>query len=315
MTVAPVLAYRQFHNQPPGSPLDRWLTEMWTAVSTETAGRLSVRVCPQNDGIAGGDPQALRMLLDGDVELYTLMGGLLGSVAPVAEIQNVPFAFRDQRHVFEAMDGALGDHLRDELAAKGVYMVPRACFENGFRHVTTRTRPIASADDFVDLKIRTPAGRLFVDFFESLGARPTTINLNRLYDALRAGDAVEAQENPLVMIEVNRLYEVQTYLSLTGHTWSGFNLLANLGAWRALPEDVREVVERVASRCAKLQRRETDAENARLVTTLVERGLILNAADMSGARRRLADFYARWKREFGAKAWALLEAQTGPLGG
>lgn len=293
-------SYRQFHNQPSGSPLDRWLSAMWATVSTETAGLLSVRVCPRNDGIAGGDPQALQMLLDGKIEFYTLMGGLLGSVAPVVEIQNVPFAFRDHAHVFEAMDGALGDHLRDELAAKGISMVPRACFENGFRHITTRTRPIASDDDLVD-------------FFESLGARPVTTNLNRLYDALRTGDAVEAQENPLVMIEVNRLYEVQTYVSLTGHMWSGFNLLANLGAWRALPEDVREVVERVASRFARLQRSETDAENARLVTKLVERGLILNAADMRGARRRLDDFYVRWKREFGAKAWSLLEAQTGPL--
>jgi tripartite ATP-independent transporter DctP family solute receptor len=312
--VTGLISYRQFHNQPAASPLDRWLGEMWNAVSTETGGRLSVRVCPQNDGIAGGDPEALRMLLGGEIELYTLMGGLLGSVAPVAEIQNVPFAFRDQAHVFSAMDGALGDHLREELAAHGIYMVPRACFENGFRHITTRTRPIASTDDLVDLRIRTPAGRLFVDFFESLGARPSAINMNRVYDALRDGSVVEAQENPLVMVEVNRLYEVQTYLSLTGHMWSGFNLLANLGAWRALPDDVRGVVERVAPRYAERQRAETDAENARLVTKLVERGLIMNRADMSAARRRLGEFYARWKRELGAKAWALLEAETGRLG-
>ncbi len=309
-----LISYRQFHNQPAASPLDRWLGEMWNAVSTETGGRLSVCVCPQNDGIAGGDPEALRMLLGGEIEFYTLMGGLLGSVAPVAEIQNVPFAFRDQAHVFSAMDGALGDHLREELAAHGIYMVPRACFENGFRHITTRTRPIASTDDLVDLRIRTPAGRLFVDFFESLGARPSAINMNRVYDALRDGSVVEAQENPLVMVEVNRLYEVQTYLSLTGHMWSGFNLLANLGAWRALPDDVRGVVERVAQRYAERQRAETDAENARLVTKLVERGLIMNRADMSAARPRLGEFYARWKRELGAKAWALLEAETGPLG-
>jgi tripartite ATP-independent transporter DctP family solute receptor len=312
--VTGLISYRQFHNQPAASPLDRWLGEMWNAVSTETGGRLSVCVCPQNDGIAGGDPEALRMLLGGEIEFYTLMGGLLGSVAPVAEIQNVPFAFRDQAHVFSAMDGALGDHLREELAAHGIYMVPRACFENGFRHITTRTRPIASTDDLVDLRIRTPAGRLFVDFFESLGARPSAINMNRVYDALRDGSVVEAQENPLVMVEVNRLYEVQTYLSLTGHMWSGFNLLANLGAWRALPDDVRGVVERVAQRYAERQRAETDAENARLVTKLVERGLIMNRADMSAARPRLGEFYARWKRELGAKAWALLEAETGPLG-
>ena len=303
---------RQFHNQPPDSPLQRWLTALWDAVRTETDGRLDVSVCPQNDGIPGGDPEALRMLVAGEVEFYTLMGGLLGAVAPVAEITGVPFAFRSHAHVFEAMDGALGDFLRQELLAKGIYALPRACFENGFRHITTRARPIRTVDDLAGLRIRTPAGRLFVDFFETLGARPTTINLNRLYDALQTG-AVEAQENPLVMVEVNRLYEVQTRLSLTGHMWSGFNLLANLEAWQALPAGVRDVVERHAAAHAALQRRETDATNHALVEGPAARGMIVNEADAGSFRRRLGGFYARWKREFGATAWGLLEAHAGPL--
>ena len=305
---------RQFHNQPPDSPLHRWLTALWTAVRSETGGRLDVRVCPRNDGIPGGDPQALQMLLTGEVEFYTLMGGLLGAVVPVAEIQGVPFAFTSHAQVFEAMDGTLGDFLRRELAAKGIHALPRAGFENGFRQISTRMRPIRTADDLVDLRIRTPAGRLFVDFFATLGARPTPINLNRLHEALRTG-VVEAQENPLVMTEVNRLYEVQTYLSLTNHMWSGFNLLANLEKWRALPADVRQVVELNAAKYASLQRRETDAMNHALVAGLAGRGMIVNEADTASFRRRLGGFYARWKRELGTTAWSLLEAHAGPLAG
>ena len=310
---APPFAHRQFHNQPPGSPLDRWLTEMWAAVNAETGGRLDVKVCPQNDGLLGGDPEALQMLLAGEVEFYTLMGGLLGVVAPVAEITGLPFAFASHAQVFAAIDGDLGDYVRHDLLAKGIYAVPRACFENGFRHISTSTKPIHTADDLVGLRIRTPAGRLFVDFFESLGARPTPINLNRLYDALRSG-AVEAQENPLAMIEVNRLYEVQTYLSFTDHMWSGFNLLANAERWRALPADVQQVAERVAQRYAARQREETIVFNAALRARLADRGMIINAADRASIRARLGAFYVRWKREFGSKAWGLLEAQVGPLG-
>src|SRR5574341_230669 len=241
------------------------------------------------------------------------MGGLLGTVAPVAEITGMPFAFRSHAQVFEAMDGALGDFLRRELLARGIYALPRACFENGFRHVTTRTRPVRTADDLAGLRIRTPAGRVFVDFFETLGARPTAINLNQLHAALAAGE-VEAQENPLVMTEVNRLWEVQTCLSLTGHMWSGFNLLANLERWRALPAEVREVVERHAAGYAALQRRETDAMNAALVAGLARRGMRVNDVDRESVRRRLGGFYARWKRELGPTAWSVLEAHTGPLG-
>jgi tripartite ATP-independent transporter DctP family solute receptor len=306
-------ACRQFHNQPPGSPLDRWLAALWTAVRDETGGRLDVRVCPGNGGVAGGDPEALDMLRRGEVQFFAVMGGLLGAVAPVAQIQNVPFAFRGHAHVFEVMDGVLGDHLRRELAGQGIALLPRACFENGFRHITTSGRPVRGADDLVGLRIRTPAGRIFTDCFEALGARPRAINLDRLYAAL-ADRTVDGQENPLIMVEVNRLYEVQTHLSLTGHMWSGFNLLASLEAWRALPAGVRAVVERQAARHAQGQRQETDAQNAALVAGLAGRGLAVNAADTAGMRARLGPFYARWKRELGATAWGLLEDATGPLG-
>lgn len=115
---------------------------MWAAVNAETGGRLDVKVCPQNDGLLGGDPEALQMLLAGEVEFYTLMGGLLGVVAPVAEITGLPFAFASHAQVFAAIDGDLGDYVRHDLLAKGIYAVPRACFENGFRHISTSTKPI-----------------------------------------------------------------------------------------------------------------------------------------------------------------------------
>jgi TRAP-type C4-dicarboxylate transport system substrate-binding protein len=125
---------------------------------------------------------------------------------------------------------------------------------------------------------------------------------------------VEGQENPLVMVEANRLYEIQTRVSLTGHMWSGFNLLANLAAWRALPDGVRGIAERQAAHHAALQRYQTDVRNSELVTGLARRGVRVNEADTAGMRARLGAFYARWKREVGTRAWSLLEAETGPLG-
>jgi tripartite ATP-independent transporter DctP family solute receptor len=307
------LRYVQYHNQPASSPLHRWLSEMWAAVRDATDGRVEVETCAQNNGIAGGDPAALQLLLAGEIHFFTLMGGLIGAVVPVAEMQGLPFVFRSHAHVFEVMDGEFGEYLRREMAARGLWALPRATFENGFRQISTRTRPIRGADDLVGLAIRTPAGKLFIDFFESLGARPVAINLNQLYGALQAG-TVEAQENPLVVTEFNRLWEVQRYVSVTNHMWSGFNLLANLAAWTAIPEDVRALIERTAEQYAIRQRRDTDALNAALAERLGRRGMIFNDADTASFRPRLGVFYARWKKIFGARAWSLLEAQVGPLG-
>lgn len=305
--------YRQFHNQPVDSSLHRALAGLWDAVRTDTNGRLEVEVVPQNGGIPGGDPQALRMLVAGEVEFFTLMGGLLSEVVPVADIQGIPFAFSTQEQVFKAVDGKLGAHIAREAALKGITMVPGACFENGFRQISTLHRPIRAVDDLAGLKIRTPAGELFVEFFTALGAKPATVNLNRLYDALRGGQ-VEAQENPLNVIEANRLYEVQNRVSITNHMWSGFNHLANLEKWRALPGDLQAVAARHAVNSARLQRKDAARLNLVLAGELAKRGMVFNTTDTSGFRPKLGAFYARWRKKLGETAWALLEAETGRLG-
>jgi TRAP-type C4-dicarboxylate transport system substrate-binding protein len=96
--------------------------------------------------------------------------------------------------------------------------------------------------------------------------------------------------------------------------WSGFNLLANLKYWRALPDDIQDVIRRNAAKYVAMQRAYTDDLNRSLVQKLAERGMIFNEADGHSFRTRLGDFYGRWKREFGPTAWSLLEEQVGRLG-
>jgi TRAP-type transport system periplasmic protein len=310
---AGALEMRQFHNQPADTPLHRRLVELWDAVERETQGQLIVRVFAENGGVAGGDPQALLMLRSGELDFFTLMGGLLGEVVPAADVQSIPFAFRTSAAVYGALDGDLGEHLRRECAAKGIHMVPRSCFENGFRHITSARKPIRGLADLAGLKIRTPQSELFLDAFRTLGAEPVAINVNRLYDALKAG-TVEAQENPLIVASSFRLFEVQHFVSLTRHSWSGFNLLANLARWRGLPDDIRGVIERNAARVAVLQRADNDRLNGSLREELARRGMVFNEADVSGFREQLKPFYARWRERVGAKTWAILEAHVGALG-
>src|SRR5262249_10109853 len=123
---------RQFHNQTADSTLHKRLTEMWSAVEMETGGKIRVRTVPENNKLARGDPDALKMLVSGELEFYTLMGGILGEVVPIADIQGMPFAFKDSPQVYAALDGDLGDLLRAEAMTKGIYALPSGCFENGF---------------------------------------------------------------------------------------------------------------------------------------------------------------------------------------
>lgn len=310
---ASAFKFRQFHNQAATSPVHKRLVEMWAAVKAQTNGRVETEVFAENNKTPGSDPAVLKMLMSGEIEFFTLMGGILGQAVPVAEVQGVPFSFRSEPQAHAAADGALGAYVRTEMAAKGIYGLPVMAFDNGMRQISNNVRPIVKPDDLAGLKIRLPAGQIFTDTFKALGAEPVTINVNLIYDGLKTGK-VDAQENPLAVTEVFKLYEVQKYMSMTNHMWSGFNLMAHLPTWKKLPVDIRKIIERNAATYVRLQRKDQIAFNGGLRKTLAGRGMIFNAVDQAPFRARLAPVYAAWKQKLGPKCWSLLEDQVGKLG-
>jgi TRAP-type C4-dicarboxylate transport system substrate-binding protein len=134
-----------------------------------------------------------------------------------------------------------------------------------------------------------------------------------MYNALKAR-SFDGQSDPLGVVLSLRLYEVQAYLSLTAHWWSGFTLMANAPAWGALPREIREIVERNAEKCALLQREDIEQVNAAGAEELARRGMQVNTANTDSFRARLGEFYARWHQKAGPATWRLLESYAGEIG-
>lgn len=305
----PRFHYRLGLNQPEASPTARRLAEMGDAILAETDGEFRLDVHPESR--LGPDPQMFADLRAGNLEFY-LSGSLLGGVAPTSALPMTPFAFSDSASVFTALDGALGDMIRRELAQAGLYAFRRS-LQNGFHHITNAVRPIETAADFVGLKIRTPGGDIAADFFRTLGAEPGMVPFSGMYEALKAG-TFDGQSDPHGVVLSLRLYEVQRYLSLTAHWWSGFTLLAHMPAWEALPAELRAAVERNAEKFALLQRADTEEINAGGAEALARHEMLVNQTDTRGIQAELGEFYQRWKPRFDPSAWALLEQASSGIG-
>jgi TRAP-type transport system periplasmic protein len=317
ITVRPTRAadfsFKQFHNQAAGGTLQKNLLAMWDAIKAETNGRVEATVYPENNKIPGGDPDAFKMLLAGEIEFYTLMGGTIGLVVPVAEVQQMPFAFKTAAEAHKAIDGPLGKYIGEEMAAKGMHLMQIAGFDNGMRQLTPVNKPVTKPEDLAGMKVRVPPGQMIFDTFQAFGAQPITTPANQIYDTLKSGRA-DAQENPLAILEGFKLYEVVKYVSLTNHMWSGYNLMAHLPTWRRLPVDIQAVIERNAAKYVRAQREDQGKLNADLRRSLAARGLAFNEVDQAAFRAKLPRFYADWKGKLGNKCWTLLEAEVGRLG-
>lgn len=297
------------NNLPLSHPLNIRAAEAAKRVLTETDGRVEIQIFPNNQ--LGGDTDMLAQVRSGGVDMFTPGTMVIATVAPISAITAVGFAFADQRQVWNAVDGTLGDHIRAAFAKIGLHTFSKM-WNNGFRQITTSTRPINSAGDLPGLKIRVPVSPMGISLFKSLGASPTSLQFSEVYSALQT-KIVDAQENPLAIMQTAKLYEVQKYCSLTNHSWDGYHFVFNGRRWKSLPDDVKTIIERAFNEAGLQQRDDLEKLNESLESELAAKGVTFNktAPDSFRGQLQKANFYTEWKGKFGDEAWALLEASTG----
>jgi tripartite ATP-independent transporter DctP family solute receptor len=303
--------YKFANNLPATHPLNVRAQAAVDHITRQTNGAVEIQIFPNNQ--LGSDTDTLSQLRSGAVEFFTLSGLILSTLVPVASINGVGFAFKDYAQVWQAMDGPLGAYVRGEIGKRGLYAFEKQ-WDNGYRQITSSTKPIKTPDDLGGFKIRVPASPLWTSMFQAFGAAPTTINFNEVYSALQT-HVVDGQENPLAVIDTAKLYEVQKYLSQTNHMWDGFWFLANRRAWDALPADGRTIVEREMNAAGLLEREDVAKLNATLQGALQSKGLHFTGVDPQAFRAALrkAGFYTAWKQKYGAEAWNTLEGVVGTL--
>ena len=299
------------NNSPTAHPLNVRAVEAAERIKKETNGRVEIQIFPNNQ--LGSDTDMLSQLRSGAIDLFTLSGLILSTLVPVASINGVGFVWESYDKVWPAMDGELGAHIRAQIAKSGLYAMERQ-WDNGYRQMTSSTRPIKTPDDLKGFKIRVPPSPLWTSMFKAFDAAPMSINFSEVYSALQTKVA-EGQENPLSIIFFAKLYEVQKYLSETNHMWDGFWFLANAKAWNGLPADVGDVISRNLNKSALDQRADIFKQNETFKADLTAKGMEFIKVDPKPFRDKLqsAGFYKEWKGKYGEEAWSVLEKFTGPI--
>ena len=322
-TAAPLLAgvpgfaraadfsFKYGHNLPVTHPLHIRAQEAADRIAKESNGRVEIKIFPNNQ--LGGDTDMLAQVRSGGIDLFTPSALVVATLVPVAAINAVGFAFADYKQVWAAMDGGLGAHVREALSKVRLHAFEKM-WDNGFRQTTSSRGPINTAKDFDGLKIRVPVSPLSIAMFKAMGAAPTSLQFSEVYTSLQT-KVVDAQENPLPIIQVAKLYEVQKYCSLTNHIWDGFWMIMNGASWEKLPADLKTIVANAINDAGVKQREDIAKFNQTVEADLKAKGLQFNTTSPDSFRAKLRDagFYADWKKRFGDEAWAQLEKVSGKL--
>lgn len=263
-------------------------------VQKATEGRVVVQVYASSQ--LGNEKD----LIEG-LSLQTVDGGLIGggsfqSIEPKFGVEALPYAWPTHESAYNALDGELGAYLLSILGKKGI--VGLSWWENGFRHLTNNERPIVKPEDLKGLKIRVTPDKMRLDTFKALGASPMPINFGELYTALQQG-VVDGQENPFAIIYSNSFYEVQKYLSVTGHIWGSALLCVNSSAWNRISKEDQETVMKFADKWRDEQRRQTREQEDKFLAMLKEKGMEVNTVDKPTFQQAVQTVWADYESVFG----------------
>jgi TRAP-type transport system periplasmic protein len=296
---------------PDGHPMCLRGREAMAKIKEESGGKLDFTL--YTNSVLGQDTAMISQAIAGALEMYFLPIDLLAPKNEACGIFGVGFAFANYDHIWEAMDGELGAHLRGIAEQIGFHCMEK-CPDHGFRQITSKTKPINTPDDLKGMKIRLPVAPYLIALFKALGASPTPINFGEVYSALQTG-LVDGQENPLILIDTAKLYEVQKFCSITNHVWSGIHYSYSNPAWKRLPPDLQQLSGKHFDDAALAEREDWQKMTKEETQNLTGKGMTFNNPNTKPFQEVLkkAGFYAEMRKKSGDKAWALLEKYIGPL--
>ena len=250
-------------------------------IKDATNGEVEVQVFANSQ--LGDDTHMLSNLRSGAMQMMAIGDNILSTLVPNAAIDNIGFAFKDAAMAWKALDGSVGDLVRADIAKTGLHAMTRI-WDEGFREVTSSTKPIKAPEDLQGFKIRVPPSPISLSLFQALGAAPITINASELYTSLQTKVA-DGQENPLGNIETMKLDQVQKYCSLTNHMWVGYWLLMNGSFWSSMPAEHQKVVGETFDAQAIVQRAANQKLDDSLEEVLKKQGMEFIRVDRRNSRR------------------------------
>src|SRR5437879_2944698 len=186
--------------------------------------------------------------------------------APDLQLLELPFLVKDRHTVFRALDGEYGERAAGHVAERTPCRL-LGYWDNGFRHLSNRVRPIRRPDDCRGIRIRTQMSDLHGEVFRALGFEPIASDVKEFVEQI-GGARFQAQDNPLHRLYHFGVHNYHRYITLSGHFWGAAAIVCNAGQYRAWPAEVQAAVDAAAREATLYQRRLAAAEDAEIVAKL-----------------------------------------------
>lgn len=249
-----------------------WYAEEFAKrVNQRTEGRVKVQVFPNSQ--LGGAQETVDGVRSGAIPLAHHEFASLARLSPDIAVFAAPFAYRDGTHAMTATDPTKSEvmkELSDKLVASANIRIIGRLYR-GARQMTAKMA-VYSPADLKDKRFRGVPLQLWTTMIKGMGAIPTPVEVGELPTALMTGMVI-GQENPLTMINANKLYEVQTHVMLTSHMQNVLPVFINERTWQSIPEKDRAIVSATAAEIGEETLKLGNEAESKLIDELKKKGM------------------------------------------
>lgn len=226
----------------------------------ESGGTLKINIFPDNQ--LGDDRVVVETTRFGDIDIGVSSTSPIATMYSDFYIFDIPFLFLGKEDAYAKLDGETGQQILDgmeDIGLKGL-----AFWENGFRSLTTVKKPVHVPDDLKGIKVRTMENEIHIAAWKSFGANPTPMAHAEVFTALQQG-TIDAAENAIGVIDVNKFMEVQEHISLTEHVYTPYIVCMNLEKFHSLTARQQEAILKAAKESTDYQRELSSQYEAEIV--------------------------------------------------
>ena len=291
---AKTLVLKCGHSNPASHPMHVQAEELANYVKEKTGGRIEIEIFPNE--MLGSDKQMLEQVRMGALDIHIAPQGVVSAYTPKMAAIGLPFLLQNYKQVAAVCDGKIGDQIGADLAKNG--MVLLHFWDNGFRNITNNVHPINTPEDLKGLKIRTPEDEMTLAIFKALGANPAPLPFSELYMALQQ-KVFDGQENPSTNIFHSKFFEVQKYLSLTGHKYETSPFMVSAITWKKLSDKEQKILKEGAIKFGIKNRAVFKAQDEKYNKELSNLGMSTNQANVSAFKKASQPVYKEYRGKCG----------------
>lgn len=271
-------------------------------VAERSDGRIVIDVFPNDTLASGNATKGIEYVCTGSTDLAAYATSTLAAVEPKINVATMPWTFTSYAQATEVIDTQGCYYYADLLSGKGLTYL--GSFHNGFRQLTNSKHSVTKPEDLKGLKIRIPGSKIYMTFWNAIGASPTAMSWSEVFTAIQQG-TIDGQENGAPITQSAKMDEVQDYMTIWNYCYDSDLIIANSTVWESLDENTKALIQECIVESCAWGREKIETEEEEIIQGFIDGGMQvdrLSEEELAPFQEMIKGPMAEIKAEYGKDA-------------